>query len=114
YQGDPKTEPLAAKWSINTLQKVFEYNPIPIELNSADGKYILGAEGAIWTEFFKTNDYLQYMLLPRLLALSEITWSGSENKSWQDFLKKMPYQFKLFEKEKWSYDSKDLEYEVKK
>lgn len=74
YQGDPKTEPIAAKFTINTLKKVYEYNPLPVELSSTDGKYILGAEGAIWKEFFKINDYLQYMLLPRLLALSEIIW----------------------------------------
>lgn len=114
YQGDPETEPLAAKWTVNTLKKVYEYNPVPEELDSADRKFILGAEGAIWTEFFKTNSYLQYMLLPRLLALSEITWSGSDNQNWEGFLKKMPYQFQLFDKEKWNYDNKDLEYEVKK
>ncbi len=114
YQGDPKTEPLAAKWTVNTLKKVYDYNPIPTELDPSERKFILGAEAAIWTEFFKTNSYLQYMLLPRLLALSEITWYGSENKDWEDFLKKMPYQFKLFDKEKWNYDNKDLEYEVKK
>jgi len=114
YQGDPQTEPLAAKWTINTLRKVYEYNPVPTELDSTEAKFIIGAEGAIWTEFFKTNSYLQYMLLPRLLALSEITWSGSDNKDWEDFLRKMPYQFKLFDNQKWNYDNKDLEYEVKK
>lgn len=114
YQGDPQTEPLAAKWTINTLKKVYEYNPVPTELDSTEAKFIIGAEGAIWTEFFKTNSYLQYMLLPRLLALSEITWSDSDIKDWEDFLRKMPYQFKLFDNQKWNYDNKDLEYEVKK
>jgi hexosaminidase len=114
YQGNPKTEPLAAPHSINTLKKVYDYNPIPSQLDSMDSKFIIGAEGPIWTEFFKTNSYVQYMLLPRMLALSELTWSGSENKNWDNFLKRMPYQFKLFGREKWNYDKKDTEYEVKK
>lgn len=114
YQGDPKTEPLAAKWSINTLKKVYDYDPVPNELDSVNRKFIKGAEGAIWTEFFKTNSYLQYMLLPRMLALSEIEWSGNENKNWQDFINRMPYQFKLFKKERWNYDGKDLMYDARK
>jgi hexosaminidase len=111
YQGNPKTEPLAAKWSVNTLKKVYEYEPVPPQLDSIDAKFIIGAEGAIWTEFFKTNSYVQYMLLPRLLALSELTWSESENKNWDSFSKRLPYQFKLFELEKWNYDKKDTGYE---
>lgn len=114
YQGNPATEPLAAKWSINTLKKVYEFEPVPAQLDSTDLKFIIGAEGAIWTEFFKTNRYVQYMLLPRLLALSEAAWSAPGDKNWDNFLKRISYQFQLFDKERWNYDKKDLEYEGKK
>ena len=114
YQGDPKTEPMAAKWSVNTLKKVYEYEPVPTELDAANAGFIIGAEGAIWTEFFKTNREVQYMILPRLLALSELTWSEAKDKNWDNFLNKMRYQFKLFELEKWNYDKKDLNFEMKK
>ena len=110
YQGDPKKEPLAANTPIISLKMVYEYNPMPEQLNDTLNKYILGAGGAMWTEFLKTSSYLQYMLLPRMLALSEITWSDSKNKNWSDFLKRMPYQFKLFDNEEWNYDRNNLEY----
>jgi hexosaminidase len=90
---------------------VYDYNPVPPLLDRVSAKFIIGAEGTIWTEFFKTNSYVQYMLLPRMLALSEVGWSANENKNWDGFLKKMPYQFKLFGKEKWDFDSKDILYE---
>lgn len=113
YQGDPKTEPLAAaRRAINTLKIVYNYEAVPNELDSSGSKYIMGIEGAIWTEFIKTNSYLQYMLLPRMLALSEDGWSITGNKNWNDFLNRMPYQFKLFKKEKWNYDHKDMLYDA--
>ena len=114
YQGDPKTEPMAAKWSVNTLKKVYEYEPVPTELDAANAGFIIGAEGAIWTEFFKTNREVQYMILPRLLALSELTWSEAKSKNWDNFQDKMRYQFKLFDLEKLNYDKKDLNFEMKK
>lgn len=114
YQGHPNLEPLSTYTPIIPLKMVYDYNPMPTELNSDDKKFILGAGGAIWTEFVNTNDYLQYMLLPRMLAISEITWTDPENKSWDNFIERMPYQFELFDKKEWNYSSKNLEYGIKK
>ncbi len=110
YQGNIQTEPLAATHSVNSLEKVYSLDPVPVQLDTAEAKYIMGAEGAVWTEFISTQSYLQYMLLPRILALSEDVWSGSQNKNWNDFLQRLQYQFQLFNKEKWNYDHKDLIY----
>jgi hexosaminidase len=40
-------------------------------------RHVLGGEGALWTEYVKTSDDLDTMLLPRLAALSEALWSSS-------------------------------------
>jgi hexosaminidase len=40
-------------------------------------RHVLGGEGALWTEYVKTSDELETMLLPRLAALSEALWSKS-------------------------------------
>ena len=111
YQGDPKTEPFAAKFTINTLKKVYQYEPVPAELDSAQTKYIIGVEGAVWVEFIKTYSQVQYMLLPRMLALAEVTWSAKKDRQWDNFLKRLPYQFKLFAKEKWNFDEKNTTFE---
>ena len=114
YQGNPKTEPFAAKYSINTLIKVYQYEPVPAELDSSQTKYIIGVEGAVWVEFIKTYPQVQYMLLPRMLALAEVTWSAKKDRQWEGFLIRLPYQFKLFAKEKWNFDEKNTTFEENK
>ena len=41
YQGDSETEPLAIG-GFNTLKKVYNYEPIPVELNAEEAKRVLG------------------------------------------------------------------------
>lgn len=113
YQGNPETEPLAAKWSINTLRKVYDYEPVPEQISAEESRFILGAEGASWVEFIKTYSQVQYMLLPRMLALAEVTWSAKENKDWDNFLSRLPGHFKLFQHNKWNFDGKNTTYQEK-
>lgn len=80
---------LAAKFSINTIKKVYDYNPIPVELNSSESHFVLGAQACIWTEFISTVPQLEQMTIPRMLALSEVLWSPVENKNWDRFKEKV-------------------------
>ena len=85
YQSkDKDNEPLAIGGYL-PVKKVYSYEPTPKELNKEEQKYILGAQGNVWTEYIKTPDYLEYMILPRMDALSEVVWSTPENKNWKDF-----------------------------
>ena len=71
-----------------TLEKLYNYEPytdIPEEAQH----HILGVQGNLWTEFIGTNEYLEYMLLPRLLALSEVQWCTPENKDLEHFKVKL-------------------------
>lgn len=69
------------------LQKVYSYNPMPAALTPDQQKYIMGVQANIWTEYIATGDKVEYMLLPRLLALSEIAWTPVANKNYNDFAK---------------------------
>jgi hexosaminidase len=69
----------------SNLKKVYEYEPIPKELNEQQAKYVLGAQGNVWTEYMATPAKVEYMIFPRLSALSEVLWSPKENKNWQSF-----------------------------
>lgn len=87
YQVDTKDqakEPLAIGGFLS-IEKVYNYNPIPDELAPDEKKYVLGAQGNVWTEYMKTTDYVEYMILPRMTALSEAVWSPNEAKNWNDF-----------------------------
>ncbi len=97
-QGDPKREPLNIGGFL-PLEKVYSYNPIPKELKEDEQKYILGAQGNVWTEYISTPDYLEYMVFPRLLALSEVVWSPLEGRAYDDFRRRLPYHFGRLDKQ---------------
>ena len=75
---------------------VYDYNPIPKELDSTDAKYVLGAQANLWTEFIPTVRQVEYMVLPRMLALSEAVWTPKEDKNYDDFYHRLQNQFKAF------------------
>jgi len=97
YQAGPEGEPLAIG-GMNTLKKVYEYEPIPNELNADEAKYVLGAQGNVWTEFITTTEQLEYMVLPRMPALAEVLWSSKENRNWIDFNERLQNQFSAYGK----------------
>ncbi|HLX93100.1 MAG TPA: beta-N-acetylhexosaminidase [Puia sp.] len=72
------------------LDKVYSYEPVPKELNSEEAKYILGAQANIWTEYMAYPSKVEYMIFPRLTALSEVLWSPKGAKSWENFQKRLP------------------------
>ncbi|HQW84645.1 MAG TPA: beta-N-acetylhexosaminidase, partial [Ferruginibacter sp.] len=84
YQAGPDGEPLAIG-GMNTLKKVYDYEPIPKELDAAQAKYVLGAQANIWAEFITKPEHVEYMLLPRMLALAEVDWSPKQTRNWQNF-----------------------------
>ncbi|WP_341214747.1 beta-N-acetylhexosaminidase [uncultured Wocania sp.] len=77
-------EPLAIGGN-TTVADVYAYEPMPEELTIDEQQYLLGAQANVWTEYMKTTDYVEYMILPRMSALSEVVWSSKENRNWEDF-----------------------------
>ncbi|MEO6232458.1 MAG: family 20 glycosylhydrolase [Ferruginibacter sp.] len=96
YQAGPEGEPIAIG-GMNTLNKVYEYDPIPKELNEQQAKHVLGAQANLWAEYITTPQQVEYMVLPRMLALAEVVWSPKESKNWQSFNERLQTQFKSFE-----------------
>jgi hexosaminidase len=96
YQGDPAIEPLAIGGH-TTLAKVYAYEPIPEELNADQAKLILGAQANVWTEYMPTPSHVEYMVFPRLAALSEVLWSPKEARDWGNFSKRMETQYKRYD-----------------
>lgn len=79
------------------LEKVYGFNPIPSELNEDEAIYILGAQGNIWTEYMPTSSQVEYMAFPRMLAMSEVVWSKSDNKDYSNFAKRVEHFNKRFD-----------------
>ncbi|MBK8227352.1 MAG: family 20 glycosylhydrolase [Flavobacteriales bacterium] len=92
YQGDPANEPLAIG-GYTTVQKVYSYEPVPAELNAEEAKYILGAQGNVWTEYILTPGHVEYMAVPRMLALAEVLWTPKEKRVEGDFIRRLEDEF---------------------
>jgi len=86
-----------------TIQKVYSYDPLPKEMDPADYKYVLGAQANVWTEYMNNTAKAEYMVFPRMSALSEVLWSSKENKSWPSFEKKLLHEFKRYDNFKINY-----------
>ena len=87
----------------NPIEKVYAYEPIPAALNEQQGKFILGAQANLWREYITNQRKVEYMLFPRLAALSEILWSPKEKRNWTDFEKRLQTQFKRYDLWKINY-----------
>lgn len=96
YQGDPANEPLAIG-GYTTVQKVYSYEPIPAELKPEEHKYILGAQGNVWTEYILTPEHVEYMAVPRMLALAEVLWTPKEKRDEKDFIRRLEEEFPRLE-----------------
>lgn len=101
-QGDAKTEPLNIG-NYLPLEKVYSYNPHSKELTEDEKKYVLGAQANVWTEYIKTSEKVEYMVFPRLLALSEVNWSPLETKNYEDFQKRLSAHFPRLDKQNVNY-----------
>ncbi|WP_294238669.1 family 20 glycosylhydrolase [uncultured Chryseobacterium sp.] len=97
YQGDPATEPNAFG-GFTPLDKVYSYQPVPEELNVTQSKYILGVQANLWTEYILDFKQVQYMIFPRMLALSEVAWGTSDAKNYKEFERRVINEFETLDK----------------
>jgi hexosaminidase len=85
------------------LEKVYSYEPVPAVLNTSQAKHILGAQGNVWTEYIAYPSKVEYMIFPRMLALSEVLWSPKTKRNWKDFEKRLPVILGRLDKKKVNY-----------
>lgn len=92
---------------IITLEKVYNYHPVPDTLTPDEAKYIKGVQANLWTEYISTRKEMEYMLYPRVAALAEVGWSPEKNKDYENFLKRLEHI-------KAHYDALNLNYHTEK
>jgi hexosaminidase len=79
------------------LEKIYSFEPLE-GIPAGSEKHILGVQANLWTEYIATEEHLQYMLLPRMLALSEVQWCRPENKDFESFRTKLAeHQLKILD-----------------
>ncbi len=98
-----REDSLTAKGRHISLELVYGFDPVPAELTPEESKYIWGAQANIWTEYIANPSKVEYMLFPRLSALSEMVWTPKEARNFGDFSKRLPAQFKRYDLWKANY-----------
>ena len=66
------------------IEKVYSYEPFD-GFDAESTKHILGVQANLWTEYLANDSELEYMLLPRMLALSEVQWCDPADKDFERF-----------------------------
>ncbi len=92
YQGNPETEPLAIG-GYTTLNKVYQFDPVVDKMTEEQAKHVIGGQANLWAEYIPTEKQSEYMLFPRLVALSETLWSKKEQRNWVDFSRRIEKMF---------------------
>lgn len=102
YQGQNPCEPQA--WGgYNNVKRVYSFDPVPAGIAPENACHVLGGQANIWTESIRTPEHVEYMLLPRLAALSETLWSDTTAKDWVRFERKLDRQYDRYAARGWNY-----------
>lgn len=102
YQGPMDTEPKA--WGGYTpVSKVYEFDPIVDSMSEEQAKHVLGGQANLWSEYVTTESHSEYMIYPRIAALSETLWSPKADRDWVDFSTRLENLFKRYEHQDINY-----------
>lgn len=96
YQGPQWFEP-RTYFGNNTLKGVYDYEPVQAEWKPEGIANLLGVQVSLWTEFVEGTKHVEYMIFPRLAALSDIAWAQKGTKNWDGFLKRLDELVKRWE-----------------
>ncbi|MCH5599604.1 family 20 glycosylhydrolase [Niabella ginsengisoli] len=96
------THTVGRKWGggFSPLQDVYNFNAENLPgVTSKNQDQILGIQANLWTETMRRSDQLDFMLFPRMAALSEASWKSSEKNNYQEFTGILKKHFILYDKE---------------
>lgn len=99
---DSEHEPLTIGGFL-PLEKVYSFDPFD-GIAPENQAHILGVQANLWTEYIATPEHLEYMLLPRMLALSEVQWCDPSRKDFERFKAAVTdHEFKIFDATGYTY-----------
>jgi hexosaminidase len=100
---------LGLGWACRHCDLDKNYNWDPASYQGVPDSSVIGVEAAEWGETTRTLKDVEYLLLPRLLAIAEIGWSpkadrsGPDSAAFADFVKRVAAQGPRFDAEGLAY-----------
>lgn len=81
---------------VESIGRVYHFNPLFEELTDEEKQRIIGVQGCIWTEWTKDSTKMEWQMMPRIAALSELQWSNPDKKNFDGFLARLPHMLDLY------------------
>ncbi|MEP2024493.1 MAG: family 20 glycosylhydrolase [Reichenbachiella sp.] len=91
YEGDYKIDPVSIG-GLLPIEKVYNYEPIPADIDSSKAHHVLGAQTTLWSEYIYQEELSEYRMYPRTIALAELTWTAKDQKNYKDFEQRLNNQ----------------------
>jgi len=82
-------EPTGAGAGDDTVEGCYNYVPVPSNVSQSLLPHYKGVQGTFWTEHVANRKYMEYLALPRLMAVAEAGWTPQEKKDFNDFRQRM-------------------------
>jgi hexosaminidase len=87
---DDPEEPGQTYAGIASVFNSYSMEPAPPEIKKEDAGKILGGQCNLWSELVFAGKIAEYLIFPRLCAVSEAVWTPKEGKDFEDFSKRLP------------------------
>ena len=98
---DMDSEPVGFQ-SVLTIDKMYSFD-LTKGLSPEQLSHIKGVQANLWAEYVSTWEHAEYMLFPRLFALSCIAWDGDERPDFESFMGEVKsHQFPVLDN--WGYN----------
>ena len=89
YQSKDPKDSLAIK-GYNPLEAVYKYEPVPQSIiKKGLARKIIGGQANVWTEYMGYPTKVDYMIFPRMTAISETLWTPADQKNYADFVNRL-------------------------
>lgn len=87
-QSKLETEPRSQGYGDETVERVYSYKPMNDVPEALQPKY-MGVQANFWTEWVETPEVVQYLMLPRLVAVAEAGWTKAEKCDYNSFINRL-------------------------
>lgn len=107
-QSTEPDEPSGAGDGSDSLRTTYNAIPVPSTVAASLVPYYKGVQGTFWTEHVNDSVYLEYLALPRLMAVAEAGWTQENQKNYVNFRQRVAADTTFLNLAGFNYCRRDL------
>jgi hexosaminidase len=86
---DDPEEPGQLFIGASSVYSSYTMEPVTQEMTKEAASLVLGGQCNLWSELIYAGKIAEYMIFPRLCAISEAVWSAKEIRDFEDFSRRL-------------------------